>query len=180
MSEQRITPFLFEGEAMVRVVERGGNPWFVAADVCKVLGIRNATQAVGALDDDERAMLNIGPQGNANCISEGGLYTLILRSRDATKPGTVAHRFRKWVTAEVLPALRQHGGYGAPPSLPPQRPDEDGELPEGTRVRLVTETRQSFGIQAAQQMWFTMKLPIVPAMLAEQQHPDLFRPGGTH
>ncbi|CAK0768863.1 hypothetical protein CCP3SC15_3910001 [Gammaproteobacteria bacterium] len=78
----------------VRVIHQDGEPWFVANDVCAVLGIKNATQAVDRLDEDERSMFNIGRQGDANIISESGLYTLVLRSdKPEAKP------FRKWVTA---------------------------------------------------------------------------------
>ncbi|MBR0096370.1 MAG: Bro-N domain-containing protein, partial [Synergistaceae bacterium] len=59
---------------------QGGEPWWVARDICNVLDIQNTTQAVEKLDDDERAMFNIGRQGEANIISESGLYSLIIRS----------------------------------------------------------------------------------------------------
>jgi prophage antirepressor-like protein len=83
-----------------------GEPWFVAKDVCQMLGIQNPSQAVNQLDEDERAMLNIGRQGDANIISESGLYALIFQSR---KPEAKA--FRRWVTGEVLPQIRETGGY---------------------------------------------------------------------
>lgn len=105
-----VIPFDFRGHS-IRAVTIDGEPWFVAADVCKVLDVANATQAMQALDDDERAMFNIGRQGEANIVNESGLYTLILRSRDAVKKGSKPHAFRKWVTAEVLPAIRKHGRY---------------------------------------------------------------------
>jgi len=106
--------FDFETNA-VRALMRDEVPWFVAADVCRALGLTNPTEALKALDEDERAKLNLGVVGKeTNIISESGLYTLILRSRDAVKAGTVAHRFRKWVTAEVLPSIRLTGGYQMP------------------------------------------------------------------
>ena len=105
----------------VRAFERDGQPWFVAADVCTALGIQNTTQALEPLDDDERSMFNIGRQGKANCINESGLYTLILRCREATTPGTLAHRFRKWVTADVLPSIRKNGSFQAKPLHERQR-----------------------------------------------------------
>jgi prophage antirepressor-like protein len=107
---QNVIPFDFRGHA-VRAVTIHGDPWFVASDVCRVLDVSNTTQAVQALDDDERSMFNIGRQGSANIVNESGLYTLILRSRDAVKKGSNPHAFRKWVTAEVLPAIRKHGRY---------------------------------------------------------------------
>ena len=125
-----LVPFLFEGEALVRVVTIEDVPWFVAADVCRALGIKNTAQAVECLDDDEKGLCSTYTPGGSQellIISEGGLYTLVLRSRDATKSGTVPHRFRKWVTGEVLPAIRKTGRYDtrgtanahqdAPPSL---------------------------------------------------------------
>lgn len=110
MQTAQVIPFDFERRS-VRAISIDGEPWFVASDICKALDIANTTQALQALDNDERSMFNIGRQGQANIVNESGLFTLILRSRDATKPGTPQHRFRKWVTAEVLPAIRKHGRY---------------------------------------------------------------------
>lgn len=106
-----LSVFSFQESHPVRVVLVEGEPWFVANDICNALSIQNVTQAIARLDDDERSMFNIGRQGQANIISESGLYTLILRCRDAVKQGTTAWRFRKWVTNEVLPAIRKTGGY---------------------------------------------------------------------
>ncbi|HGU6846472.1 TPA: Bro-N domain-containing protein [Escherichia coli] len=103
--------FSFQEEHQVRVVMINGDPWFVANDICNALSIQNVTQAIARLDEDERSMFNIGRQGQANIISESGLYTLILRCRDAVKQGTTAWRFRKWVTNEVLPSIRKNGEY---------------------------------------------------------------------
>lgn len=114
--------FTFQNSNPIRVMLRDGDPWFVAIDVCSALDIVNASQSVAALDDDERSMLNIGRQGNAHIISESGLYTLILRCRGATTPGTVAHRFRKWVTSEVLPAIRKTGHYEQPAQAVTEQP----------------------------------------------------------
>jgi prophage antirepressor-like protein len=113
-----VVPFLFEGDGLVRVVIHDGKPWFVAADVCRAIGIKQATRAVESLDDDEKWVTSTHPffaEKALWLICEGGLYTLILRSRAATTPGTVQHRFRKWVTAEVLPSIRKTGGYRSPP-----------------------------------------------------------------
>jgi prophage antirepressor-like protein len=108
--------FNFESHA-VRVVMRDDEPWFVAADICAALNIQNASQVIARLDQDERSMLNIGRQGAAHIISESGMYTLVLRCRDAMKPGTVPHRFRKWVTSIVLPAIRKTGQFTAQPCI---------------------------------------------------------------
>ena len=85
---------------------RGGEPWFVAADVCRALEVQNITQALSRLDEDERSMLNIGRQGNANIVNEPGLYSLVLGSR---KPETKA--FKRWITHEVIPSIRKTSGY---------------------------------------------------------------------
>ena len=115
MSALALSNFCF-ADALVRArLDENDTPWFVAKDVCAALGIANQWDAVGALDDDEKITL-ANPEGNPragipltlNFISESGLYALIFRSR---KPE--ARAFRKWVTAEVLPALRKKGGYGS-------------------------------------------------------------------
>lgn len=112
-----IQSFNFNTTSPVRAFEKGGLTWFVAADVCKALEIQNPTQALEKLYDDERSMFNIGRSeihgggGNVNIINESGLYILILRSRKAMEQGSTAWKFRKWVTSEVLPAIRKTGGY---------------------------------------------------------------------
>lgn len=99
-------PFEFEGAA-VRVVKIDGEPWFVAADACKALGIQNATHAMKRLDDDEKASFKLGLSGGAtNCVNEFGIYELVLASR---KPE--AKRFKRWVKHDVLPAIRKDGAY---------------------------------------------------------------------
>ncbi|MBX8528570.1 phage repressor protein [Pseudomonas cichorii] len=105
-----VIPFDFRGHS-VRAITIDGEPWFVASDVCKILKQSNTTKALHSLDGDERSNFKLGRQGLANIVSESGLYTLILRCDDAIKKGSDAHAFRKWVTAEVLPAIRKHGRY---------------------------------------------------------------------
>jgi len=100
---QRI--FDFRGQQM-RIIEQNGESWFVASDVCKILEIQNATQALQRLEEDERSMFNIGRQGYANIINESGLYELIFASR---KPE--AKIFKKWIKQEVLPSIRKTGSY---------------------------------------------------------------------
>ncbi len=112
----------------VRVVRIDGEPWFVAADVCAALGILNARDAIGKLDDDDKAHIvdssavgltdSTGINHLVNLISVVGLYTLVLVCPDATRPGSVPHRFRKWVRREVLPQIRNAGHYTAEP-MPP-------------------------------------------------------------
>lgn len=108
--------FNFENSP-IRVVEKQGEPWFVANDVCDVLGLTNPRKALTALDDDEKDVTSsytLGGEQKINIINESGLYILILRSRKATQQGTVQHKFRKWVTSEVLPSIRKTGSYALP------------------------------------------------------------------
>lgn len=104
----------------VRTVVREGDPWFVAKDVCTVLAIANPSDAVRSLDEDEADLVPAAlvttegrPQDFLNIINEAGLYSLILRSR---KPEAKA--FKRWVTHEVLPAIRKTGRYETAPTAP--------------------------------------------------------------
>ena len=102
--------FVYSG-AEVRTVQKDGTPWFVLKDVCGVLGVGNVSDVYARLDTDEKGVGQIdtlGGRQSMNIISESGLYNVILRSdKPEAKP------FRKWVTAEVLPAIRRSGGYNA-------------------------------------------------------------------
>lgn len=101
----------FENAAFgkIRTLTIDGEPWFVAADVCRALEIGNPTDAMRRLDADERTLVSIEGASNGlpvNVVNEPGLYTLILGSR---KPEAKA--FRRWITHEVIPAIRKYGGY---------------------------------------------------------------------
>lgn len=102
----------YEGRPVRVHVDENGDPWWVAKDVCRVLGIINARDAIGkGLDADERCVAKIYPPSrpdgvDVNVINESGLYTLIIRSN---KPE--ARKFRRWVTHEVLPQIRRTGAY---------------------------------------------------------------------
>lgn len=96
----------------IRVIEKDGEPWFVAVDVCDILGLSNPTIVVSRLDKDERAKFNLGRQGDSTIVSEPGLYTLILGSR---KPEAKA--FKRWITHEVIPSIRKYGAYMTPEKL---------------------------------------------------------------
>lgn len=115
---------MFEGKQL-RIVEQNNEPWFVAKDVCDILGIRNISQTIngqertnengekyisGGLDDDEKATYTIPTQfgkKEMNTVNEFGLYQLVLKSR---KPE--AKQFKRWVTHEVIPSIRKTGSYG--------------------------------------------------------------------
>ncbi|MBD5356546.1 MAG: hypothetical protein HDR88_06020 [Bacteroides sp.] len=99
----------------LRAAEIDGIPWFVAADICRVLELTNTAMALERLDEDEKYKFNLGlPGGDTWCINEYGLYTLVLGSR---KPE--AKVFKRWLTHEVLPAIRKTGAYIAPQTQPP-------------------------------------------------------------
>ena len=108
------------GAAPVRAAMRDDDPWFVAKDVCGILGLDNTGQAIAALDSDDKAIVNHGDlvkMGLVNrddlditrlaLVSEGGLYSLIFKSTKAE-----AKAFKRWITHEVLPAIRKTGSYG--------------------------------------------------------------------
>ncbi len=94
-----------------------GEPWFVAADVCEAIELRDVSDAVAKLDEDEKGRASIPTPGGHQSllvVSEGGMMTMILRCRGATTPGTLPHRFRRWVTGDVLLSIRRTGSYGVP------------------------------------------------------------------
>ena len=100
--------FSYEGNE-VRTISHGGETWWVLKDVCEILGLSNPSIVADRLDADERAKFDLGRQGETNIISESGLYNVILRS---DKPE--AKKFKRWVTHEVLPAIRKTGMYATP------------------------------------------------------------------
>lgn len=105
-----IQRFDFKGAALRALTDENGEPWFIAKDVCDVLGLENSRKATAELDSDEKNTVTIsdGIAGNPNktIISEPGLYCLVMKSR---KPE--AKEFKRWVTHEVLPQIRKTGGY---------------------------------------------------------------------
>lgn len=93
----------------IRAIERDGEPWFVAADVCRALELGEVHVAMRRLDDDEKGRCSIPTPGGGqemSVVNEPGLYSLVLGSR---KPEAKA--FKRWITHEVIPAIRKTGGY---------------------------------------------------------------------
>jgi prophage antirepressor-like protein len=136
---KEILPFTFPTTGQtVRTVVIDGEPWFVAADVCAVLGISNSRQALSYLDEDEKGVITSdtpgGPQQMA-IVSEAGLYSLILRSRKSE-----AKVFKRWVTHEVLPAIRKTGSYSVVPI----------ELPRSFAEALELAARQARALEDAE------------------------------
>lgn len=164
--------FRSEDFGSVRTLYRDGEPWFVAADVCHALEIGNPSDAIRRLDPDEKALVSIEgiSRGNTltNIINEFGLYNLILGSR---KPEAKA--FKRWITHEVIPAIRRDGEYHALPQ------EETDDLP-------LTDTRREY-LHAARSiaMASSQSLPLVRTLLQRagidtapalpQKTPDTFR-----
>lgn len=104
-----IIPFESPEFGEIRAIEQDGESWFVAKDVCRALEHSNTSQAVARLDDDEKANFKLGFRGgDTPCVNEAGMYQLVLGSR---KPEAKA--FKRWITHEVMPAIRKRGGYMA-------------------------------------------------------------------
>ena len=112
-TQTQVSTFNFENQS-IRTIAINNEPWFIAKDLCDAINISNYRDAIERLDEDEKGVsLIYTPSGQQemNIVSESGMYTLILRCREAVKKGSVPHRFRKWVTAEVLPQIRKTGSY---------------------------------------------------------------------
>lgn len=158
--EQAIQPFAF-GDNLVRtVMDETGAIWFVARDVCNVLGLDNNRKAVAGLDEDEKGVTisdTPGGEQTLTTISESGMYALVFRSR---KPA--ARAFSKWVRAEVLPSLRRTGSYQMPTAagapIPDSLPEEALSLRPALRLQLwqnALQTARLDGANSAAAMeWF--------------------------
>lgn len=106
MSTDIIQPFNFKGHQVRTLTFETSETWWVLSDVAKVLGVQNASDLAKRLDQDERSRFNLGRQGEGWIVNESGLYKIVLRS---DKPE--AREFQRWVTHDVLPAIRRHGAY---------------------------------------------------------------------
>ena len=131
MNENKIQVWNYESSE-IRTVQVNGEPWFVLADVCKVLELSSPHKVAERLDGDEKGRNQIPTLGGVQemaVVNESGLYAVILRSdKPQAKP------FRKWVTSEVLPSIRKHGSY----SVQSQFADLSPQL----QVLIQMETRQ--------------------------------------
>jgi len=102
---------IFDNEqfGQIRVIDQNGEPWFVAADVCRALEIGNHRDALSRIDADEKGVAltdTLGGKQEMATVNEPGLYSLVLGSR---KPEAKA--FKRWITHEVIPTIRKHGMY---------------------------------------------------------------------
>lgn len=141
-----LTVFQNDQFGQLRTVQKDGQPWFVAADVCRALEISNNRDALSRLDTDEKGVaLTDTPGGTQEMtvVSEPGLYSLVLGSR---KPE--ARQFKRWVTHDVIPSIRSHGAYLTPELTEQVLSDPD------TIIRLATDLKKerSARIQAEQKI----------------------------
>lgn len=118
----------------IRTTTINGEPWFVAADVCKALDLNNNRMAIERLDVDEKGVSSIDTPGGKQeltIVNEPGLYALVLGSR---KPEAKA--FKRWITHEVIPTIRKHGAYMTPEKV------EEILLNPDTIIKLATELKE--------------------------------------
>jgi len=131
--DNEITPFTFN-DIEVRVITRDGTPWWVAADVAHALGYRDAGRITRYVRDHQKGsqkLCTLGGSQELQVINEAGLYMAIMKSRSPH-----AERFQDWVTEEVLPAIRSHGGYLTPEATAQALSDPD------FIIRLATQLKQ--------------------------------------
>lgn len=141
-----IQPFTYEDHT-VRVVTIDGEPWFVLADLCKVLDLAKPSRvAMRIADDMKGAHLMSTPGGDQEMtiVSEAGMYEVIIRS---DKPEAAA--FRRWVTSEVLPSIRKHGGYLTDQKIEDILTDPDTIIQLATKLKSERAKRAALEKQAA-------------------------------
>lgn len=140
---------LFHGQEL-RIVEKNNEVWFVAKDVCDILGIKNPSDALKRLDEDERARLYLGRQGSANVVNEFGLYNLVLGSRKHE-----AKEFKRWITHEVIPSIRKHGAYMTPETI------EQALLNPDTIIQLATNLKEEQSKRKKAEQTIEQQKPLV-------------------
>jgi prophage antirepressor-like protein len=116
---KELIKFDYQGKEVRTITDEQGNPWWVAKDVCDILGLADVSDAVTRLDEDEKGKTpiidSIGRKQEMLTVNESGIYILIMRSNKAE-----AKHFRKWVTSEILPSIRKTGSY----SIKAETPEE--------------------------------------------------------
>lgn len=150
MTSNSIQPFTFEGTQVRTVTYETGQTWWVLADVVKALALTSTTRVAERLDSDgvsqTQVIDSLGREQTATIINESGLYEVILRS---DKPE--AKRFRKWVTADVLPSIRSHGAYMTPEVLQRSLLNPDYLIQLATRLKEEQEAREAAETLSAMQ-----------------------------
>ena len=136
------------GSSEIRTVEKDGEPWWVLADVCKVLEISNSRNVSSRLETDEKGVTLVDTLGGTQqmtIINESGLYAVILRSdKPQAKP------FRKWVTNEVLPSIRKHGAYMTDHTLEQALTSPDFLIQLATQLKEEKEQRKRLEVKVEQ------------------------------
>lgn len=154
-----LVKFEFEGKG-VRTVVIDDEPWFVAKDVCEILGIVDPSSALRNLEEDEAKQLPRTISGEDKqlrgmiAVSESGLYALIFKSRKEN-----AKRFRRWVTGEVLPQIRKTGSYSVTQELPQTYIEALEALLESEKAKqklLEDKTELEVKLDEAKE-WFSIK-----------------------
>lgn len=131
----KLETFLNPNFGAIRTVTKNGEPWFVGKDVAEVLGYANPSKALADHVDEEdklnnESLLSLGQRGGW-LINESGLYSLVLSSKLPS-----AKAFKRWITHEVIPAIRRHGGYLTPEKV------EEALLNPDTLIRLATQLKE--------------------------------------
>ena len=122
--------FNFSGQN-VRIITINDEPWFVVADIAKVLGASNSRSLAQMVDEEDKGKQSLHSGSDATIVNESGLYTILLRSNNPQ-----AKPFRRWVTSEVLPTIRKHGAYMTDSKL------EEALLNPDTLINLATQLKQ--------------------------------------
>lgn len=116
MTDATLIPFHYGDERLRAYEDEEGTAWFIATDVARILGHRDAANALRGVDEDERGTTIVSTPGGEqtlSTVSEAGLVTVLMRARvEAAKP------FRRWITHEVLPSIRKTGSYSLPGATP--------------------------------------------------------------
>ena len=171
-----IQPFTYKNHA-VRVITIDGEPWFVLADLCKVLELSAPHMVAKRIPEDARNQTSVvdsmGRTQQATIISEAGMYEVIIRS---DKPEAAA--FRRWITSEVLPSIRKHGGYLTDEKIEDILTDPDTIIQLATQLkaersqRLALEERQRLLTPQAHafDLWLSTNADYSVAQIAKALH----------
>jgi len=165
MTDTQMISFHYGDETVRTHTDADGQVWFVATDIARILGYKDASHALRGLEEDEKGLHNVetlGGEQTLTIVSEAGLYTLLVRARvEAAKP------FRRWVTHEVLPSIRRTGSY----SLPGAAPAPGAEDRALTRARQLVEIHM-LAQGAVSPDHLEAKLRIILAQ-ARGEHPEI-------
>lgn len=128
-----ISTFKFDATPVRMIPDSAGEPWFVASDIARVLGYRDAanlTRRIAPEDKGTRSVSTLGGDQNLSVISEPGLYVAIMGSHVPD-----AQRFKKWVTHDVMPSIRKHGAYLTPDAVEAALTDPDFIIRLATQLK---------------------------------------------